>query len=95
MQSTATITTKHDITDMLTRPEKYVDAYEDVEFLILPDERAAGGIVRFSIGKDEDTDGFYIVSEDDDISEDFYPSDDESLLHTFVRVLNESLVRVD
>ena len=48
------ITTKHNILDILKRPEDFIDEYSDTEIMTLPDYEAAGGILRILVGVDED-----------------------------------------
>lgn len=86
------ITTKHNILDILKRPEAFIDECSDTEILTLPDFEAAGGILRILVGVDEDG-RYYLVLEDDDMAEDVYPEEDETLMETFVRVLDENLTR--
>ena len=86
------ITTKHNILDILKRPEDFIDEYSDTEIMILPDYEAAGGILRILVGVDEN-DRYYLVLEDDDTAEDVYPRDEETLMETFVRILDENIER--
>lgn len=85
------ITTAHNIVDILTHPDKYIDEYSDTEILTLPDDEACGGILRFLVGV-EDGD-YYIVVEDDYSSDDIYQDTSETLIQTFVRVLNDNIAR--
>ena len=86
------ITTKHNILDILKRPADFIDEYSDTEIMTLPDYEAAGGILRILVGVDEDS-RYYLVLEDDDTAEDVYPRDEETLMETFVRVLDENISR--
>ena len=87
----AIIITKHNICDMLNYPEKYIDEYSDTEILTVPDEEAEGGTLRFLIGVENGE--YYIVVEDDYSSDDIYPNEQEPLIQTFVRALNDNLMR--
>lgn len=89
--SYAKITTKFNINDILTHPDKYIDEYSDTEILTVPHKEVAGGILRFLVGV-EDGD-YYIVVEDDCCSDDIYPEQNETLMQTFIRVLNDNLMR--
>lgn len=87
----AKITTKFNIVDVLNHPEKYIDEYTDTEILIVPDEKASGGLIRFSVGVDDGV--YYVVVEDDYCADDIYQDRDETLMQTFVRALNCNLTR--
>ena len=87
----AKITTKFNIVDMLNHPEKYIDEYSDTEILTVPDYEADGGILRFLVGAENGN--YYIVVEDDYCSDDIYPGQDETLMQTFIRALNDNLAR--
>lgn len=87
----AKITTKYDIVDMLSNPEKYIDEYSDTEILTIPHEEAEGNIVRFLVGVEDGK--YYIVVEDDYCAVDIFPEQGETLLQTFVRSLNDHLMR--
>lgn len=87
----AKITTKHNITDILNSPEKYIDEYSDLEILTVPDEDAIGGILRFLIGVEDGE--YYVVVEDDYCSDDIYCQPEETLMQTFIRALNDNLKR--
>ena len=89
--SFASITTKHNIVDILNHPEKYIDEYSDTEILVVPDEEADGGMLRFLIGVEDGA--YYVVVEDDYCADDIYPEQGESLMQTFVRALNDNLKR--
>ena len=86
------ITTRYNIFDILKYPDKFIDEYSDTEILTLPDCEAAGGILRILVGVDEDG-RYYLVLEDDDAAEDVYPKDEETLMETFVRILDENISR--
>ena len=86
------ITTRYNIFDILKYPDKFIDEYSDTEILTLPDCEAAGGILRILVGVDEDG-RYYLVLEDDDTAEDVYPKDEETLMETFVRILDENISR--
>ena len=89
--NSAKITTKFSLTDVLNHPEKYIDEYSDTEILTLPDEEAVGGILRFLVGVENGQ--YYIVVEDDYCADDIYPEQDETLMQTFIRALNDNLMR--
>lgn len=86
------ITTKHNILDILKHPEDFIDEYSDTEIMTLPDYEAAGGILRILVGVDEDG-RYYLVLEDDDTAEDVYSKNEETLMETFVRILDENIER--
>lgn len=87
----AKITTQHDIVEMLTRPETYIDEYSNTEILTIPDRNADGGLLRFLIGVEDGE--YYIVVEDDYCADNVYPCEGETLLHAFLRALNDNLER--
>lgn len=89
--SSAKITTKFNIADVLTHPEKYIDEYSDTEILTIPDEEAVGGILRFLVGVEEGQ--YYVVVEDDYSADDVYPEQGEPLMQTFIRAINDNLMR--
>ena len=89
--NSAKITTKFSLVDILNHPEKYIDEYSDTEILTMPDEEAVGGIIRFLVGVENGQ--YYIVIEDDYCSDDIYPEQDETLMQTFIRALNDNLMR--
>ena len=89
--NSAKITTKHNIVDMLNTPEQYIDEYTDAEILTIPDEEADGGILRFLVGVEDSR--YYIVVEDDYCSDDIFQEENETLMQTFVRALNDNLQR--
>lgn len=77
-----------DISKILTNPERYIDENNDVEFLMIPNDKAVGGVIRFSVGVLDDE--YYIVVEDDYLAEDFYQREGESLSQTFLRAMDSS-----
>lgn len=87
----AKITTKFNIVDILTCPEKYIDEYSDTEILTVPDEEAVGGVLRFLVGVEDGR--YYVVVEDDYSADDIYPEKEETLMQTFIRALNDNLMR--
>lgn len=89
--NSAKITTKFNLIDVLNHPEKYIDEYSDTEILTIPDEEAVGGILRFLVGVENGQ--YYIVVEDDYCADDIYPEQDETLMQTFIRALNDNLMR--
>ena len=89
--NSAKITTKFSLVDVLNHPEKYIDEYSDTEILTMPDEEAVGGILRFLVGVENGQ--YYIVVEDDYCADDIYPEQDETLMQTFIRALNDNLMR--
>jgi hypothetical protein len=89
--NSAKITTKFNLIDVLNHPEKYIDEYSDTEILTMPDEEAVGGILRFLVGVENGQ--YYIVVEDDYCADDIYPEQDETLMQTFIRALNDNLMR--
>lgn len=87
----AKITTKYNIVDLLSNPKNYIDEYCDTEILIIPDSNACGGILRFLVGVENGK--YYVVVEDDYSSDDIYPDNNETLMQTFFRALNDNLAR--
>lgn len=87
----AKITSKFNIVDILTNPSEYIDEYSDTEILNVPHEMAEGNILRFLVGIEDGN--YYIVVEDDYGSEDIYQEENETLMQTFIRALNDNLVR--
>ena len=87
----AKITSKFNIVDVLTNPSEYIDEYSDTEILTVPHEMAEGNILRFLVGIEDGN--YYIVVEDDYGSEDIYQKENETLMQTFIRALNDNLVR--
>lgn len=87
----AKITTKYNLCDIFNYPDKYIDEYSDMEILTVPDAIATGGILRFLVGVEDGE--YYIVVEDDYSSDDIYPEKNETLMQTFVRALNDNLMR--
>ncbi len=87
----AKITTKHNIVDLLNNPQKYIDDSLDLQILSLPDSEACGGILRFLVGVENGR--YYVVVEDDYSSDDIYPDNNETLMQTFFRALNDNLAR--
>ena len=91
MSNSAKITTKFNIGDLLNHPERYIDEYSDTEILTIPDEDADGGILRFLVGVEDGN--YYVVVEDDYCADDIYSDQDEKLMQTFIRALNDKLAR--
>lgn len=89
--SSAKITTKFNIVDILNNPDKYIDEFSDTEILTVPDDEAAGGILRFLVRVEDGK--YYVVVEDDYCADDVYPDDNETLMQTFIRALNDNLMR--
>lgn len=89
--NSAKITTKFNLVDVLNCPDKYIDEYSDTEILTIPDEEAEGGILRFLVGAENGE--YYIVVEDDYTAEDIYPEQGETLIQTFIKALNDNLMR--
>lgn len=91
--SSAKITTKFNLYDVLTFPWLYVTEETDVEILSLPDEDAEGGVLKFMVGVENGD--WYIVVEDEYSSDDIYQDEtEETLMHTFIRALNDNLMRI-
>ena len=91
LEKSAKITTSFNIVDILTNPDNYINEYSDTEIMIVPNEVASGNILRFLVGVEEGN--YYIVVEDDYESEDVYQKENETLMQTFVRALNDNLIR--
>lgn len=85
------ITTKYNLCDIFNHPNRYIDEYSDTEILTMPNAFAEVGILRFLVGVEDGK--YYIVVEDDYSSEDIYQEQNETLIQTFIRALNDNLMR--
>lgn len=64
--------------DILEHPEKYiVDACKEYEFCQIEDSKCEGGIIRFSIGLNDEGE-YYLLSEDDKYQEEYFIGKDGS-----------------
>lgn len=75
----------------LVHPEEYIDEHTDYEFAQFETENAAGGLIRFLMGVDDDGE-YYLTVEDDNSANDYYAEDHETLEDVFYRLLTEIIV---
>lgn len=82
---TAEVITDENIDDMFEHPEDYVDYNFDIPIIKLRDSNSS---ITVFLGVDLN-DKTYITLEDDEVSEDFYPSRNESLWDVYKRALSD------
>jgi hypothetical protein len=80
------------IEEVLLNPSEYVDFRED-KALIRYYGKDKSNPTYILVGQDE-YDKFYLVIEDNDVSEDVYLAENETLLSVFVRLL-EKIIKED
>lgn len=78
------------ILNLLKDPEKYVNNDNDIQLIAIPYEKLTGGLLRFMIGID-DNNKYYFVVEDEYVSKDEYPNENESLIEAFIRIFEENI----
>lgn len=61
--------------EILSHPDMYADEHTEYEFAQLECENSTGGLVRFSMGVDDEGE-FYLTAEDDEYAEDYYVDED-------------------
>lgn len=82
--------------EILSHPDMYADEHTEYEFAQLLCESFAGGLVRFSMGVDDDGE-YYLTAEDDNCAEDYYVDKDgesfEDIFYDLVKkvILNEPI----
>ncbi len=67
---------RENIEEILNTPANFVDDTFDKALVKITDDDYSWMIL---IGQNEDTGVYYLVVEDDEMSEDYYPEDDETL----------------
>ena len=80
---------KENIEEILMFPQYYVDSSEDLALLRIYDKDDINNPTYIMIGCDEN-EKYYLVVEDNDVSEDYPLSDGETLLELFEKLLNEN-----
>lgn len=78
---------KENIEDVLAHPEEYVDETFDKPLIAVFSSTTIDNPTYLMVGQDENNKKFYLVVEDADTSEDYYPSDNESLSSLFDNLL--------
>lgn len=76
------------VEEVLIHPQEYIDDSRDVILLKIHNERYIDNPLLIMVGQDEQG-KYYLVMEDNDMSEDFYPNDEETLLDLYVKMLKE------
>lgn len=84
MKMTQTVS-KEDIDEILKNPKDFVDETFDKPLAIIHDDNP----VWILIGQNEDDGRYYLVVEDDEVSEDYYPENNETLAQLFDRIIKE------
>ena len=79
---------KDNIEEVLSSPQDYVDSSEDLVLLRIFHSSDIVNPTYIMIGCDE-YGKYYLVVEDNDVSEDYPLSDGETLSELFVKLLNE------
>ena len=82
---------KENIEEVLMDPEHYVDDTQDVVLLRIIDEDDVSNSTYIMIGQDEQDERYYLVVEDNDVSEDYYPEDSETLSELYEKLLYECI----
>lgn len=74
------------IVEVLTHPEEYVTDSVDIVLVRIDDTTDIDNPIYIMVGKDDDG-KYYLVAEDSDISIDYYPEDEETLLELYIKIL--------
>lgn len=77
-----------EIVEKLAYPEKYVTADCDVPLMKITTEDEPDNPISILLGYDEERDKYYLVAEDNEISEDYY-GDSENLGDLFCEMLKD------
>ena len=79
---------KENIDDILLKPEVFVNESFDKPLVkILGDNPT-----WILIGQNEDDGRYYLVVEDDETSQDYYPENNQKLAQLFINILKEELL---
>ena len=71
---------------IIKNPKTWVDDIQDTVLMKIVSVTEPNNPLLLMIGQDVFTGGYYIVVEDNDVSEDVYPSQRESIYDTFMRI---------
>lgn len=71
---------------IIKNPKTWVDDIQDTVLMKIVSVTEPNNPLLLMIGQDVFTGGYYIVVEDNDVSEDVYPSQRESVYDTFMRI---------
>ena len=79
---------------IVKKPRNWIDEFSDEAMIKIVPVATPNNPILIMVGKDVFTDGYYVVVEDNDVSDDIYPENGESLYDCFMRVYNKH-VQVD
>lgn len=82
---------KENIEEVLMYPQHYIDDTQDVALLRIINKDGVCNPTYIMVGQDEQDERYYLVVEDNDSSEDYYPEDSESLLGLYEKLLDECI----
>lgn len=81
---------KENIEEVLKNPRDYVDSSEDIVLLKIHHSDDISNPTYIMLGVDE-YDKYYLVVEDNDVSEDYVPKDEATLLELFDEILLDEI----
>lgn len=73
---------------IIKKPANWIDEFSDTVLIKIEPITAKHNPLLIMVGKDTFTEQFYVVVEDNDVSEDIYPEEGETLYDAFMRVYN-------
>lgn len=80
------VVTSYNIDDMFDNPKEYIDDSFDLPIVRVWEDGKVLLTIMFGMNERGDT---YLVAEDDDVSEDFYPRPQETMWEVYERVLDD------
>lgn len=81
---------QENIEKILANPQDYVDSSEDIVLLRIRQSDDIDNPTYIMLGVDE-YEKYYLVVEDNDVSEDYLPKDGETLLELFDKLLLDEI----
>lgn len=81
------------VEEVLTCPKEYIDDSKDIVLAKIHDPSDIENPIYIMIGMDEHG-KCYLVIEDNDVSADYYPEDEETLLELYIKMLETTTKQI-
>ena len=86
---TIEVLNENSIEEIMACPQQYIDTTQDVVLLRVIYSGEANNPTYLMIGQDENTAEYYLVLEDNDTTEDFYPTENQTLVQLYEELLTK------
>ena len=73
---------------IIKKPNNWIDEFSDTALIKIEPVTSPHNPLLIMVGKDTFTEEFYVVVEDNDVSQDIYPQEGETLYDVFMNVYN-------